>query len=113
MACSPATPQPRISTRGGVIVPAAVVSMEKNFGSASAAISTALYPDMVAIEESASMLCARVVRGINSTEKEVTPLPAMVWRVSAAPEVRFGFLVGRHSTPIVQSAPGQQNHEAN
>jgi len=29
------------------------------------------------MEESTSMLCARVVRGINSTENEVTPLAAI------------------------------------
>src|SRR5258708_2327361 len=64
MACSPATPQPMISTRAGVMVPAAVVSMGKILGSVSAAMSAALYPEMVAMEESASMLCARVVRGV-------------------------------------------------
>jgi hypothetical protein len=58
MACRPATPAP-ITTRAGVIVPAAVVSIGKILGSVSAAIITALYPQMVAIEESASMLCAR------------------------------------------------------
>ena len=42
MACSPATPAPITNTRAGVIVPAAVVSMGKNRGSVSAAISTAL-----------------------------------------------------------------------
>ncbi len=51
------------------MVPAAVVSMGKKRGSTSAAISTALYPQTVAMEESASILCARVVRGIISMRK--------------------------------------------
>ena len=42
IACKPATPAPTISTLLGRIVPAAVVSIGKNFGAASAAISTAL-----------------------------------------------------------------------
>ncbi len=32
-----------------------------------------MYPQTVAMDESASMLCARVVRGISSTENDVTP----------------------------------------
>ena len=42
IACSPATPAPMISTRAGVMVPAAVVSMGKIRGRVSAAMSTAL-----------------------------------------------------------------------
>ena len=42
MACRPATPAPTISTFEGRMVPAAVVSMGKNFGLVWAAISTAL-----------------------------------------------------------------------
>jgi hypothetical protein len=42
IACKPATPAPMISTFAGLIVPAAVVSIGKNFGSVLAAISTAL-----------------------------------------------------------------------
>ena len=41
------------------------------------------------MEESASMLCARVVRGINSTENEVTPLPAIASTVSIDPSGRM------------------------
>ena len=37
IACSPATPAPRTSTLAGATVPAAVISMGKNWGSASAA----------------------------------------------------------------------------
>ena len=42
MACSPATPAPMMSTCAGRMVPAAVVSIGRNFCSAFAAISTAL-----------------------------------------------------------------------
>jgi hypothetical protein len=42
IACSPATPAPRISTLAGATVPAAVMSMGKNFGNSSAAMSVAL-----------------------------------------------------------------------
>src|SRR5260370_15842737 len=59
MACRPATPAPITKTRPGVIVPAAVVSIGKIRGRVSAAIRTALYPQIVPMEESASMLCAR------------------------------------------------------
>ena len=41
IACRPATPAPITSTFDGRIVPAAVVSIGKNFGDASAAISIA------------------------------------------------------------------------
>ena len=34
------------------------------------------------------MLCARVVRGISSTEKEVTPLSAISWMASRDPSGR-------------------------
>ena len=49
--------------------------MGKMRGSSSPASSTALYPAMVAIEDSASMACARVVRGISSMAKAVKPAP--------------------------------------
>jgi len=77
-----------INTRPGVMVPAAVVSIGKILGNASAAITTALYPAIVAMEESASMLCARVVRGINSTEKAVNRMEAICWIVSSEPNGR-------------------------
>ena len=77
MACSPATPAPMTKTRAGVMVPAAVVIMGKMRMDVSAARSTALYPQIVPMEESASMLCARVVRGTSSTENALTPAAAI------------------------------------
>ena len=64
------------STRAGGMVPAAVIIIGNIRGSVSAAMSTALYPAMVAIEDSASMLCARVILGISSIENAVTPRAA-------------------------------------
>jgi hypothetical protein len=64
------------------------LGMGKIRGEVSAASTTALYPQIVAIEESTSMLCARVVRGINSTENETTPLEAISWMVSIDPSGR-------------------------
>ena len=71
---SPATPAPMTNTLAGRTVPAAVMSMGKYFGSASAARITALYPAMDAMEERESMACAREIRGIASVENEVTLL---------------------------------------
>ena len=52
MACKPATPAPRTSTLAGGIVPAAVVSIGKNFGSSDAAQSARLYsPAMLLCDE--------------------------------------------------------------
>ena len=82
MACSPATPAPSIKTREGVIVPAAVMNMGKSLGEASAAASTALYPAMVAMELSASILWARVVRGMSSMEKTVSLRSASSFMIS-------------------------------
>ena len=59
-----------------VTVPAAVISIGKIFGSDIAASNTARYPAMVAIDDSASMLCARVMRGINSIERKESPARA-------------------------------------
>ena len=73
IACKPATPAPIISTRAGGMVPAAVVIIGNMFGSVGAAINTALYPAMEAIDESASIDCARVMRGTNSMENSVAP----------------------------------------
>ena len=42
MACRPATPTPRMTTRAAFTVPAAVISMGKNFWYLSAAMITAL-----------------------------------------------------------------------
>jgi hypothetical protein len=49
------------------MVPAAVVSMGKNFGADSAAISMARYPATAACELSTSIAWARVVRGSSSS----------------------------------------------
>ena len=62
-----------MNTRAGVTVPAAVIIIGNIRGSLSAAIKTALYPATVAIDESASMLWARVIRGMSSIENAVTP----------------------------------------
>src|SRR6202043_1973492 len=74
--CNPATPAPMIRTRAGGMVPAAVVIIGKRRGRVLAARITALYPAIDAIEESASMLCAREMRGIISMEKRVAPAAA-------------------------------------
>src|SRR6266850_5878512 len=74
IACKPATPAPMTKTFDGARVPAAVVSMGSNLGSSAAPSSTALYPAIVACDESASMDWARVMRGTNSMAKAVTLL---------------------------------------
>lgn len=64
-----------LPTLTGYTATAAWVAIVGNIrGSASAANSTALYPAIDAIEESASMLCARVMRGIISTERRLAPV---------------------------------------
>ena len=68
-----ATAQLYTSTLAGATVPAAVISMGKNFGSRSAASSTALYPPTVLCEDKASIDCARVMRGIDSIAKPTIP----------------------------------------
>src|SRR5437762_3250042 len=60
---SPATPAPMTNTLAGRTVPAAVISMGKNLPRALAAMRTLLYPAMLAIELSTSMLCARAILG--------------------------------------------------
>jgi hypothetical protein len=70
------------------MVPAAVVSIGKSRGSVSAAMTTALYPQIVPMDDSASMLCARVVRGMSSMEKDVTPVAASFWSVSSGAKGR-------------------------
>jgi hypothetical protein len=76
-ACSPATPAPRITTLAGLSVPAAVISIGKSFPSRSAAMITDLYPAMFACDESASIGCAREMRGISSMAKTVSRRSAM------------------------------------
>ena len=73
IACRPATPAPRIRTLAGATVPAAVVIIGKSWPDSRAAISTAMYPPRFAWEDSASIDWARVIRGIASTAKLVTP----------------------------------------
>ena len=82
IACRPATPAPRMSARAGVIVPAAVIINGKMRGSRNAAITAAWYPASVAIDESTSMSWARLMRGIASSRKAVTP-PSTSARTSA------------------------------
>ena len=77
MACRPATPAPMTNTFAGGMVPAAVISIGKSRGSTPAALMTALYPATVAMEESASIDWARLMRGTNSMLKRVT------WRAMA------------------------------
>src|SRR5512137_3156687 len=72
IAIRPATPAPRIRTVAGRIVPAAVVSIGRNFGQLSAPMMVATYPPAVAWELSASILWARVIRGTYSRAKAVT-----------------------------------------
>ena len=84
MACRPATPTPTTSTFAALTVPAAVMNIGNIFGSVSAARRTALYPATVAIDDRASMLWARVIRGISSIEKLVTPRSAISRAASAA-----------------------------
>jgi hypothetical protein len=83
IAWRPATPAPKTRTRAGVIVPAAVMSIGKNRGSRSAAMRTALYPARFACDESASIDCASVVRGIMSTEIAPALRPAIARTRSA------------------------------
>jgi hypothetical protein len=54
-------------------VPAAVINNGKNRGDISAPTNTARYPAQSACEVSASIDCAREIRGTNSRENAVTP----------------------------------------
>jgi hypothetical protein len=84
MACRPATPAPRTSTRAGGTVPAAVMYSGKNRGSRMAASRTQRYPDTRAWELRASMDWAREMRGTSSRAKEVTPASASAWTVGSS-----------------------------
>jgi hypothetical protein len=64
-------------TVAGRIVPAAVISIGKKRPISVDAINTDLYPEMFACELSASIDCARLIRGIASIAKLVAPVPAM------------------------------------
>ena len=74
-----------MKARAAVSVPAAVISIGNIRGRWLAASSTPLYPAIVAIDDSASMLWARVMRGISSIENAVTPACASVRIASGAP----------------------------
>lgn len=76
MAMSPATPTPMTITLAGRMVPAAVVSMGKNRGESLAAWMAARYPATVAWLDRASMLWARVMRGMSSMAITVAFLAA-------------------------------------
>ena len=76
IACSPATPTPITKTRAAVIVPAAVIIIGKARPKVSAAAITALYPARLDWLESTSMLCARVMRGMNSIASASIPVAA-------------------------------------
>jgi len=67
--------------------------MGKIRGRVFATISTALYPAIDAMDESASMLCALVVRGISSTANAVTPVCATCCTISAELQIAVAILV--------------------
>ena len=100
IACSPATPAPSTSTWAGGIVPAAVISIGKNRPCSSAAISTARYPDTVACEDSASIDCAREIRGIASIANAVAP-------VCASAALPGPFVSGARKPTSTDSAPSR------
>jgi len=77
IACSPATPAPKISTRDGLIVPAADMNIGKNLGNNDAASSTALYPETVAIDESISIDWALVVLESGQEPEQINPEGAL------------------------------------
>ena len=64
-------------------VPAAVVIIGKKRPASRAASSAAAYPATLACDESASIAWARVIRGIASIAKLVTPAAASALFVSA------------------------------
>ena len=66
-------PTPSTSTVAGFTVPAAVVSIGKNRVDSDAASSTALYPATLACDDSASITCAREIRGMASSANACTP----------------------------------------
>ena len=71
-----------MKTLAGDIVPAAVIMRGKSFGTVSAASITALYPAMFACDESASMGCALLMRGISSIANTVALREASLFTVS-------------------------------
>src|SRR3989338_3398345 len=64
------------------MVPAAVVSMGMSFLRLLAAMITALYPAIVLMEESASIICALEILGTASMEKALTFLAASARAIS-------------------------------
>ena len=112
IAWRPATPAPITNTCAGGTVPAAVVSIGNIFGSRSAAIRTALYPTTVAWDDSTSMLCARVIRGMKS-RANAKILASAAWltptghtRQSAMPTMTWsGCIRSTSSRPFSRLAP--------
>ena len=92
---------PITNTFAANTVPAAVVSIGKYLAQASAASSAPLYPPMLAIDESVSMPCARVVRGTQSVANADTPRSA---NCRAACVLRVGISVPSHTAPRRSSA---------
>ena len=76
IACSPATPTPMMKALAGGTVPAAVIIIGKARPNSLAASTTALKPARLACEDSTSMTWARVMRGMNSMAKALTPAAA-------------------------------------
>ena len=76
IACSPATPAPRTTTSAGGTVPAAVMLSGKKRRSRPAATIADRYPATSACELSASIDCAREMRGMSSMENDVMPSSA-------------------------------------
>ena len=76
MADSPATPAPITITVAGGIFPAAVIWPVKKRPKCCPASITARYPAMLDIEDSASIFCAREMRGTASMASTVAPRAA-------------------------------------
>ena len=87
-------------------MPAAVVSIGKNRVDSEAATSTALYPATLACDDSASITCAREIRGIASNANACTPafFSASIWLsalrgakkpISVWPAAQLSDLLGR------------------
>src|SRR3954447_19726402 len=68
----------------GAMLPAAVVSIGRNFGIIDAPIRTALYPATVLCDDSTSIDCALVMRGTRSRLSAVTDRSARAGRMYPA-----------------------------
>ena len=110
IAAKPATPPPMTKILAGGSFPAAVICPVKNLPKFSAAIMTALYPAIFAIDDKASKVWALVILGIWSIANDVIPLwrilstkslfcpgyrneikvePYLMWLISWSPKVGF------------------------